>query len=286
MKKTLAPILFFMFSMSLYALPMNNPSEASLYTNGMCWKKDSCDPCFSWLNAFSFRIGFYGDYVFNRYLERDDEFNMDADIDTTKIFTNASYLVLNFCDRVDLFTTLGATHIHLFSDGDVIVPATTGPLAVEMDFVTTFSWSVGGRVTLWQCDCLAVGIEGEYFRTNPDPDVAFAYSTGQLIYFDGSTSSYREWQVGLGASYRFQLSCPPVALIPYMGVKWAGSQFSMNLVSDEFPPGTPTGPEFKANKLWGYVLGTTLTLCDMIGVTVEGRWGDEKAAHVKGQFRF
>ena len=44
--------------------------------------------------------------------------------------------------------------------------------------------------------------------------------------------------------------------------------------------------DLRSKKGWGYSVGMSLTLCDMIGVTVEGRWASEKAVSVNSQFRF
>jgi len=276
-----------------YALPVGNPSEASLFLHGAWWDNcgascDPCDPCFSWCDAWSFRLGYYGDFVFNRHLQLKGDDNDGADIDKTTISTNAGYLALNICDRVDVFGTLGATTIHLLSNAWNL--AGTGPLTppgTAVGFESDFSWSVGARGTLWDCDCFAVGLEGQYFQTNPNLDYVLDYATGTQLYPNDQSVTYSEWQVGLGASYRFATNCPSIALVPYVAVKWAGSQLT-GLDGLAFTEGTDTLTlaNLQNAKLWGWATGISLTLCDVIGVNVEGRWGDEKAIAVNGQFRF
>lgn len=301
MKKLVATILTVLTCGAAYALPIGNPSEASLFLNGLCWDTpccDPCDPCFSWCDAWSIRLGFYGDYVFNRHLEVDDNGDDDfadtrgADIDETSLFTNAGYIALNICDRVDIFSTLGASKLHIRTDASSFGLIGADSLESELFFETRFSWSVGARATLWECDCFVLGIEGQYFRTTPNADSFLNYDTGAITYFDTEEINrhvkFHEWQVGVGISYRFATSCPTLALVPYAGVKWSWAKLTFNkdftFVDDVGEP--LTLQHFKAKKLWGYAVGMTFTLCDMIGVNVEGRWGDEKAVSVLAQFRF
>lgn len=289
MKRLVATLLTFLTCGAAYALPVGNPSEASLFLNGAWWDSyccNPCDPCFSWCDAWSFRIGYYGDFVFERHLKLDsgDREGGGSNIDHTSLATNAGYLALNICDRIDIFGVVGATKIHIRTDA-----ISYSPLSFESElfFRTDFSWSVGGRATLWNCECFYVGLEGQYFHTNPDFDSFLRYDTGTITYFNESSGvRYQEWQVGLGVSYRFATSCPTLAMVPYAAVKWAGCRFNL----DNFSPvidDTPFDfPKHENNKSWGYAVGMSLTLCDMVGVTVEGRWADEKALYVNGEFRF
>ncbi|ANH78500.1 porin [Candidatus Chlamydia sanziniae] len=140
MKKLLKSVLLsaaFVGSASLQALPVGNPAEPCLLIDGTMWEGvsgDPCDPCATWCDAISLRIGFYGDYVFDRILKADvaKTFGMGAEptgntattfvtmterdnpaynrrIHDAEWFTNAGYLALNIWDRFDVFCTLGAT---------------------------------------------------------------------------------------------------------------------------------------------------------------------------------
>lgn len=287
MKKLVMSILTILTCGAAYALPVGNPGEASLFTNGLCWEStgccDPCDPCFSWCDAWSFRVGFYGDYVYNRHLEAEVGGVDTGNLEDAELFTNAGYLALNFCDRFDIFTTLGATSFRTRQDTMVF----TGVAGVESDlyFNSAFSWSIGGRATLWQCDCFTLGIEGQYFRSNPELDHSVDYLTGAKTYFDDFDTTYSEWQVGLGVSYRIATSCPTLAFVPYVAVKyskahWTGDDdVTLPLLGGVFD-------RFRSDKHWGWALGLSFTMCDLIGVTVEGRWADEKALYVNGQVRF
>nr|AEF01136.1 major outer membrane protein A [Chlamydia pecorum] len=142
MKKTLKSAFlsaaFFAGNASLHALPVGNPAEPSLLIDGTIWEGvsgDPCDPCATWCDAISLRVGFYGDYVFDRVLKTDvpKQFTMGTTptsagaaatsntseqrnnpaygkhMHDAEWFTNAGYIALNIWDRFDIFCTLGAT---------------------------------------------------------------------------------------------------------------------------------------------------------------------------------
>nr|CAD29328.1 major outer membrane protein [Chlamydia pecorum] len=138
LKSAFLSAAFFAGNASLHALPVGNPAEPSLLIDGTIWEGmsgDPCDPCATWCDAISLRVGFYGDYVFDRVLKTDvskmflmgtapTSPNNAADSSTTaeranpaygkhmhdaEWFTNAGYIALNIWDRFDVFCTLGAT---------------------------------------------------------------------------------------------------------------------------------------------------------------------------------
>ena len=148
MKRLLKSVLVFAAlgsASSLQALPVGNPAEPSLMIDGILWEGfggDPCDPCTTWCDAVSLRLGYYGDYVYDRVLKTDvaKMFDMGAAptvADTDKLqndptqstprenpaygkhfqdaemFTNAAFMALNIWDRFDVFCTLGATNGYL-----------------------------------------------------------------------------------------------------------------------------------------------------------------------------
>jgi len=270
-----------------YALPVFNPTEASLYTNGTWWSTsccDPCDPCFSWCDAFSLRVGFYGDYVFQRNLERSN----GHIVDSTTIFTNGGTLTLNICDWIDVWGMVGASKIKLH--GDAALFATANPFSfIDLDFRSTVSWAVGARATIWECNNFGIGVEGQYFQTTPE--LGFIGDESGFVRNDagGKTagSTYGEWQAGLGASYTYSTGCPGTEFVPYIAVKWAGATFSLdNNTYVTHAANTYQLQNLTASKLWGYAVGVTATINHAFGVSVEGRWGDESAVSVDSQLRF
>lgn len=292
MKKLFAVALTMLSCGAIQALPLGNPAEPSFLRDGLFWDgscADFCDPCASWCDAWSFRAGYYGDFVFNRHLEVDSGNTDGRSIEHSSLFTNAGYLVLNLWDRFDVFSTLGATNLYFstnvvsFQNPAIAIPTPTGRFDIETE--TAFSWSVGGRLTVFECGCATFGIEGQYFRTNPNirrvtlADVVSVYPSSS---FD---LVYDEWQVGIGVAY--QIWC----FVPYFGAKYSKANVSFNdelftIILDETTDFTGTFNDLRSRFNGGYVLGVSLIDCEKIALTVEGRWPDEKAVYVNAQIRF
>lgn len=283
----------------LYALPIGNPMDASLYSTGLFWEegcgKHCSDPCFTWCDAWSLRLGFYGDYVYNRHMEELNVFTWPSSsagptlyhtlpVSYFEVTTNAGLITLNLCNRVDVFATLGTSSI--------IYEATTNSTGgswitdlVEVRTESGFAWSAGGRLTLWNCGCFYCGLEGQYAHSRMPLKDFYGFP---FVSLDKVKLDYSDWQVGLGISYFIPVSS--VAFIPYAGLKWAGAKGSWSS-----PDGWIDRPDhkvkdylfsLKASKHWGWGLGLTMLISEMATVTVEGRWADEKAFSLNGQFRF
>lgn len=288
MKKLVLTMLTVLSSGAAIALPVGNPSDASSLTNGIFFENcggcnTSCNPCGSWIDSFSFRFGFYGDYVFNRHLRRRNSAGGTGRgpvIERSTINTNAGYLALNFMNRFDVFTTLGVTRFHLDTNSSAF--STADGLRFHLDSHSNFSWSVGARLTIWECGCTALGIEGQYFAVNPEIDNLVVADTFTLSpgNFD---INYNEWQVGLGLSHRIGL------LVPYVAVKYSrvhtrftGTTFDIAALGETF-----IFPQrLRSDKRWGYAVGTTLVDFYKMNVTAEARFADEKALYVNAQIRF
>jgi len=278
MKKLFMTMLTVLAFKAAYALPVGNPSEASLLYDGLIWEGhcgDPCDPCLSWADAFSVRVGFYGDYVFNRHMEVEN--NIDRDIEDTEIFTNAGIITANLYDRFDVFATLGATNIFIDTNLVAFLPTISGP-RIEIETDSNFSWSVGTRATLWECGCTTLGAEAQYFSTNPEVSrVTTASVTSE--YPDNVHLSYREWQVGVGISHRIN------TLVPYLAAKWSRARMDFDNPIFTDLEGVVLS-NLRSKKGWSYAVGVSLVDCEKASLTVEGRWAGEKAVYASGQIRF
>lgn len=279
MKKLLVTMLAVLSCGATYALPLMNPSEASLLCDGVFWEGhcgDLCDPCLTWCDAFSVRFGFYGDYVFNRYLQVNAT---KDDVNQAEIYTNAAYLVANFWDRVDLWGTLGETSLVLGGDGAVFaaIDASTQRFSLVTD--SDFSYSIGIRGTIWECGCTSVGAEFQWFQARPD----IAYLTSNDTHTNSPAdliADYTDWQIGLGVSHRINL------LVPYIGVKWGTAQVKLGDANVVLGNTTYNLKNLKSTKTWGYAVGTSLVDCEKMSLTVEADFGNEMAVFANGQFRF
>ncbi|MCB1181370.1 MAG: hypothetical protein KDK55_05050 [Chlamydiia bacterium] len=282
MKKLFVTVLTVLTCGAVYALPVGNPSEASLLCDGLFWEgsccMDPCDPCASWCDAVSFRLGFYGDYVFNRHLELDN--GSHKDIENTEIFTNAGYFALNMLDRLDIFALLGTTNV--FIDTNAIAFTNNNALRdrrIEIETSTDFSWSVGLRASIWECGCTTLGGEFQYFRACPGI-TRVTVGGDSSVYPNGPDLSWNEWQIGLGISHRVNM------LVPYIAVKWSSVKVGASDAMFTFGEDVVSLLDLNDKKGWGYAAGVTLVDCEKAAVTAEGRWADEKAFYVNGQIRF
>ncbi len=290
MKSILTALAWFIISSStLLALPVDNPLLPGLYRNGVFWNQDctknsaDCKPLL-W-KGFSFRFGYYGDFVFDRHLRIQTKKNHST-IHRTTINTNAAYYAFNFCERFDLFGSLGATQTNFVVTGKSL----GNPLLnrwVYIDTETTFSWSLGGRGALLQLGCLGIGVEAQYFRTCARLNSISSAGLDTFYYVKKGRPRFHEWQVGLGAAYRITIATSS-ALIPYLAVKWAQCGFDADDLqsNDPNPNHRFTVFNMENDRSWGYAIGVSLLGYKKATVTVEGRYHSEKAVYVNGTVRF
>lgn len=280
MKKLVATILTILFGGAAYALPLGNPSEASLLCDGIFFEGpcyDLCQKGVNWCDAFSIRLGYYGDFVFDRHLEI-DEHHHDDDIEDTEIFTNAGYLALNFWDRFDLFATFGATNFYIESNAFTFGGPNGDRFKLESE--TDFSWSIGARATIWECGCTSIGAEAQYFYTKPHI-TRVTIAEAESIYPNNNIHfKYREWQFGFGISHRIW------NFVPYAGMKFSGAKVDFGDARLDFANFDLFLPDLENHFHWGYAVGVSFVDRERAALTVEARFQDEKAIYVNGQLRF
>lgn len=292
MKKLSLAILSFFSAGALSALPVANPIDASLYTSGIWWCDSGCnpcDPCFSWYDAFSLRMGFWGDYVFNRHMEENLTNNAGV-IQQFSIYKNQGVLTLNWCDWFDLYGLVGAAN---FSQTTPALNSSSGNrILLNLDYNASICYGGGARMTLWECGCFGLGIEGQYFGSQPQLESWTNFAQGAVFYPSSvKPSSYNEWQVGIGSAYRVETGYGS-AFVPYIAIKFAGAKLSQNNTTYETTSNPPDSRDslsqfdLENSRLVGYAVGMTATVCERGGITVEGRFADERALFVTGEIRF
>lgn len=274
MKKLCFVILSLFAAQSIYALPVGNPSEASLfYANGCREQPLGCD-------FFTFGVGFYGNYVFNRHLET----VQDRNIDTTKIVTNAGYLVVNFWETLDVFSALGTSRISLNTSLRSFNSIDPLPL-FEVESGTSFSYTVGARATLWECGCFSLGFLGEYFETRPNIKRLYIASGAVSYPDDELRTHYSEWQFATGVSYRFSDFFIPYFAFQYAHAYWKFGN-GQNFVIDENT--TTFLYNMRNRKNLGYTVGLTWApfMYEKFIISAEARFLNETAFSVNAQLRF
>ncbi len=304
------------------ALPLSNPKDPAYLSEGLINPSEYCCELFHLPQScqkLNLRMGFYGDYVFQRGLE---VYGMpgypdgNKDLLETSLFTNAGLITLNYKDRWEVFGTLGSTC--LFFSGDCkafnVAPLynidrdkswLTGVVSVET--LAGFSWSVGGKGILYEKGCTTIGIEGQYFsfsapfKTVERTNTAFVQArvdAQEWIGIDATgltypnrllSANYCEWQVGLGIAQQVGWA------VPYAGIKLSSARLMMDHaqlgIQNNSPPGDPTNvsPIFynaRSSKHWGYAIGCSIISEQKGELTIEGRFADETACYIDCQFRF
>ena len=276
-------------AMRLHALPLGNPAEPRIFTCGIFldggdWERFSFIPHF-----LDIRAGYYGDFVYNRKLKVDGPgvSSIARNMIKSEINTNAGYLALNFCERADIFATLGATKITVEANEGAWLSTGGGSTGI-IQADDTFSWSVGGRVLLFTLGCWQAGFEGQYFSTRPQLREYYVQSDfGNIVYLSDAPTHYHEWQIGTGISYLINFCCADLSLIPYVGIKWSQCKFNtrnFNFLDRRALRFTIVNT--KSRRLWGFPIGLSLVFKRSVELNVETRWGDERALSLKGQFQF
>lgn len=276
MNKIALSILGIVACGAAYALPVNNPADASLLRDGVFFAGDYYD---SGCDSVNFRIGYQGDFVYNRKLKNNSS---GRTITTTRLNTNAGFVVLNWRDRYDVYGLFGATNIYNEGDVGAFNPSVIAPFTqrIAVASETAFSWEVGARATLLEWGCFTVGIDGKYFST--EPNVRREVESSTLTLHSDSKFEYSEWQVALGAAYRIQM------FVPYVAAVWADPHLDFSgTTSISIPPSGGIGlPDQRAQSHWGYAVGLTIIGCERISVTGEARFVGEVASMINAQLRF
>ncbi len=286
-------ILLLTASFKVAALPVGNPAEASLHTNGVFYKtKTSCPPgkddeeerCSNW----SYRFGFYGDFVFDRHMQLDTKRTKNH-VHGTEVFTQAAYWAINYSTRIDFFGTLGTTKIEMSAPLKTF-GGSGNNFYINLLTDTDFSWSIGTRATLWECKYLLLGIEFQYFSARPHIDAVYYTQDNDLFYQPNNVIlKYREWQGGVGLAYKVPIICEGTALIPYLAVRFGRATMNSDNLTIVPPVPRTVSPVFsnlESDDDWGYAAGFTLLGCGKLSVTGEVRFLTEKAFYINSQMRF
>lgn len=284
MKKKFSILSIFIFQ-ACFGLPVKNPSDPFLLSKSIFWE-DSFDQlyehndicCFDWSNI-SLRLGYYGNYIFDRKLKSCSDVSFGY-IEDTRIYTNAGLVVVNFWDLADLYCNLGATNINLQSNANIF-SIDLGFDQLEILTTSEFSWNIGLLTTIFEWDAISVGLNAQYFFTNPNIKkiiVGKSISTDP----DSLELEYHEWQVSLALGYRIN------HFIPYFALSYAAVNAQFNglpfiLNDDLFDI---TDRRLKESENWGYAIGVTLVELERIDLNIEGHFGDEKAIGLNAQIRF
>lgn len=276
MKKLLF-IVIFSFSSALWALPVGNPADASFYSQGFSpWS-----PYF--LCQWSLRFGFWGDYVYNKYMKGGKREDIDI-VQNFSVMTSQGSITLNWARVWDFFILVGNSRFNqettFFNISDDIKEL------VSIHYPAFTSWGIGGRGTVWNYHGLSIGLEGEYFEARPRVNSFTTFADGVVHYpRSPNQSKYVEWQIGVGPSYTIR-SWEGVDLIPYAAYKYSRAKLDQKNYAYEAHGKTLVQEDLDSAKRNGYAVGATMTFASTAGATIEGRFGNEQAVFVSAEIQF
>jgi major outer membrane protein len=267
-----------------FGLPLGNPQEASLLNCGVFNNYPiACLGCRA--DFVTVKVGYYGDYVFDRHLEAKIPGAEWKGLHTTKLNTNAGLIAVDLFNRGEFFAALGGSNLFLHTRARSLGSPSTFDFILETE--TKFSWSIGGNGILWKYGPFSLGAEAQYFSFRPRIR-NIRFETLNVLYTDRINVKYDEWQLGAGIAYSFYISeC--ATFVPYLGVEWsyAYGDFGDFFLSDPFFTAfTLRGQRFQTEKHFGYAIGLSFVGCGMWELTAEARFVNEKACHIKAAVRF
>ncbi|MCH9608769.1 MAG: Major outer membrane porin [Chlamydiales bacterium] len=275
-------LLFFLSQIAL-ALPMSNPADPLLFSNGLI--PGDARNVFCWDDAFSFRFGFYGDYVYDRnYNIKESVFSYDRSF-RSSFMTSAASLTANVWKKIEMEAILGATNMSFMINGGALSSDTT---LISLELSPSFSWGLVGRGILWECCNLVVGSEIQYQRSRPTVRRFIRHASSDVMHFRlGDRAVFEDWQAAIGVTYRVRSH--GIDCAPYVGFTLAGGNLDFGDDAEVTFQGTNVLYTFKAmrpNNLTGFSVGITMVVMEQVSLNVESRSGDQKALCVNGQIRF
>lgn len=263
MMKKLYILISLFASSSLFALPSGNLYETNT----------------------GYGVGFYGDYIYNRYMQidRSDE---HSKVTKTYIKTNAAYFSSSRFDRLNLFTTLGATNLNLTVNNNLFGRSVRRSEYTFLKSESAFSYSVGMRAIALQFTNMAFGVEASYFSTNPKINSSTDPRTIDIDYLDGNQHmKYTDWQVCAVQSSRFPFS-KTTALFAHIAAKYNQAAINMGNETLFLSSGNYNLFNLTNSRSFGIALGLTLAENDKWSLAAEERLIDEKALCITGMLRF
>lgn len=264
MKKLLVVVAFVLSASATYAGPAGNPSAPQLIEEGFFISRDS------WMN---FRIGYEGSFITDGRMKQRTE--SSGRVDNFRQEYNAGTFTLNILERVDVFGVFGSARMK----ADWRISLALGAARIETQSKYQFLWAVGGNILLFDWGNTGLGIAGRFTWTNPSLEWPTSNGTGFAT--NGAKFRYYQWQVDLALSHRIDI------FIPYVGIKFSGARARIRTLTSIPIANNGAGSIHMRNRDYvGAVIGTTLTSGKYFMLNIEGRFVDEEAVSITGEFRF
>jgi hypothetical protein len=262
MLRLLFSLLF--LPLSLSALYNGNPSFPMMPDDGAFISKEY------WIGL---KAGYEFDDVYDRHLHMAGKTPDHSQKKAQKYdsLSNFGVVTLNLNDRVEIFGLLGSMSAKLSQN---LFEDTKVSYATQTDF----AWGAGGRAILAYWGDLQLGLNASYVWSNLS--LSSLKVNGRSFAKEHTQFEFREWQVGIGVSYRFRW------FIPYLGVDYSDFRTRiehLNSIKFLFPEKHIT---FKEAYAMGLFFGFGISPVKAFNVNVEARLINENALTVSADFKF
>ena len=266
-----------------HALPVTNPLDSLLYTHNFwydeCELENECYSWVKWINKVGVRYGFIDNHVYNRRLEGGANSHV---VRNATISTDAGMFIANIRPWLDVYATVGVTTLSLGLTTPEGAPLTETNVALK--YSPRMSYSVGANVAVWKYQNLCLGIEGEFLFSNTELSSYTNLTDGSITSFNNTgqrKANYYEWQLALPASYIIyaveNLMVAPFIALQFSGVNWNTSSTGGSVLLLD---------NLTQQQVTGWTLGMTAIIFEILGISFEGRFGNEKAITTVAEISF
>lgn len=257
-------LLLFVPQGKLLCLYNGNPTFPMMPERGAFISKNA------WLGV---KGGYEFDDVYDRKLQLVGQGLPDVrkEVQVSDSMSQFGVLTLSFGDRVEIFSTLGTLCLDIMHH-----PYKNEKVSYKTK--SDFAWGVGGRVLLVYWGDVQLGVNASYVAS--DLSLSSIKVNSQPYSKEGSEVDFREWQVGIGASYRWNW------FIPYLGVDYSDYRARFQYLDSLralFPSRHVT---FKDRYPMGIYFGFGLSPERAVNVNFEARLINENAITASADFRF
>jgi hypothetical protein len=255
MKKLIAA---FLCIPSLYALYLGNPAEPQIIDEGFFISQDS---------LFSVKVGYQGDFVFDRKLRAFD--GATGRIDRFNIWMNQGVLTLNILDRFEAYASVGSITTSFWDRPHIDHQ--------RREYETHDKWTAGGglKLIVMQWGNTVLGADGKL--QYGAPHIKWATVDG-ISYATGARVVYREWQVGLAVSHTVDL------FTPYIGATYSHVKGEVEHLSHTVYPRSHF--KFRCRDHFGMAVGCSLSSGKKVDLNLEARMFSEQAVTGAANVKF
>ena len=262
MKKILLALCIFVSSFSqVQALYFGNISEAEIIDQGIVLSKD---------NWMALKIGYQGDFVFDRKLQTHG--GCHGRVDEFQLVMQQGLIALDFADRAEFYGTMGVANVYFTHRPD------SDQKRREYQTAEDFTWGVGARAIFISWGNTSLGADAAIQWANMKSKWE---AINGVSYNKHSNINYREWQVGMGVSHKIEI------LVPYFAVKYSNVRGKLkNLSPYLFPPNGSDNFNLKNRTYVGIALGATVSMGTIFDLNVEASLIDEEAISLAANLKF